>query len=119
MKILEEARDVSIETIYFEGGESFLYYPALIRGVNEALSSGVVFESLTWLPERPLISKPNLLHSIFTTVSPDTFLSSGNRRHLEGGYERLPLIFQREFLQIKFGGLPEIVYSLLQGFFPD
>lgn len=39
-KILDEARGASIETIYSEGCESFLYYPVLIQGVNEALRSG-------------------------------------------------------------------------------
>ena len=39
-KILNEAKDADIKTIYFEGGESFLYYPILVQGVREALDRG-------------------------------------------------------------------------------
>lgn len=39
--ILEQAREVdSMEWIYFEGGEPFLYYPILIRGVQMATAMG-------------------------------------------------------------------------------
>lgn len=40
-KILQQAKDVgSIKTIYFEGGEPFLYYPIMLKGVKEAASAG-------------------------------------------------------------------------------
>jgi len=40
-EILRQAKDVgSIEWIYFEGGEPFLYYPVLLRGVGMAASEG-------------------------------------------------------------------------------
>lgn len=39
--ILNQAEDLdSIEWIYFEGGEPFLYYPLLLRGVQEAKTRG-------------------------------------------------------------------------------
>jgi MoaA/NifB/PqqE/SkfB family radical SAM enzyme len=39
--ILEQARDVdTMEWIYFEGGEPFLYYPVLVGGVRRAAESG-------------------------------------------------------------------------------
>ena len=39
--ILGQARDLgTVESIYFEGGEPFLYYPVLVEGVNEALRNG-------------------------------------------------------------------------------
>jgi MoaA/NifB/PqqE/SkfB family radical SAM enzyme len=45
---LEEIRDIldqaeatgTIETIYFEGGEPFLYYPIMLRGIDEAVGRG-------------------------------------------------------------------------------
>jgi MoaA/NifB/PqqE/SkfB family radical SAM enzyme len=39
--ILQQAREVeTIRTIYFEGGEPFLYYPTLVRGVQMASAMG-------------------------------------------------------------------------------
>lgn len=39
--ILNQAEDVgTVEWIYFEGGEPFLYYPILIKGIQEAASRG-------------------------------------------------------------------------------
>jgi hypothetical protein len=39
--ILQEARDLgTVERIYFEGGEPFLYYAVLAKGVQEAASMG-------------------------------------------------------------------------------
>jgi hypothetical protein len=39
--ILRQAGEVpSIRSIYFEGGEPFLYYPVLLHGVREAVQSG-------------------------------------------------------------------------------
>lgn len=36
--ILKQARDLgTVESIYFEGGEPFLYYPLLVKGVDEAI----------------------------------------------------------------------------------
>ena len=34
--ILRQAREANVEWIYFEGGEPFLYYPLLRRGVRRA-----------------------------------------------------------------------------------
>ena len=40
-QILEQAKDVkSIEWIFFEGGEPFLYYPTLLKGIQEARQRG-------------------------------------------------------------------------------
>jgi len=39
--ILQQAKKIdSIKTIYFEGGEPFLYYPILLKGIQEAASAG-------------------------------------------------------------------------------
>jgi hypothetical protein len=39
--ILKQGRDLeTVEWIYFEGGEPFLYYPILVRGVEEAARMG-------------------------------------------------------------------------------
>ena len=36
-RILQEAKEVgTVTSIYFEGGEPFLYYPVLLRGIIEA-----------------------------------------------------------------------------------
>jgi len=39
-RILEQAKDAGVKSIYFEGGEPFLYYPVLVRGVHEAADMG-------------------------------------------------------------------------------
>jgi organic radical activating enzyme len=40
-RILGQAKEVStVEWIYFEGGEPFLYYPIMYRGIQEAASAG-------------------------------------------------------------------------------
>ena len=39
-RILEQARDAGVRSIYFEGGEPFLYYAELLRGVHEAADMG-------------------------------------------------------------------------------
>jgi len=39
-RILEQAREAGIKSIYFEGGEPFLYYVELVRGVHEAAEMG-------------------------------------------------------------------------------
>jgi len=39
--ILQEARDLgTVESFYFEGGEPFLYYPVLLKSVQEAVHMG-------------------------------------------------------------------------------
>ncbi len=39
--ILEQARDLgTVEWIYFEGGEPFLYYASLLKAVQEAANMG-------------------------------------------------------------------------------
>lgn len=38
--VLEQAREAGVETIYFEGGEPFLYYAILVRGVHKASEMG-------------------------------------------------------------------------------
>ena len=66
-EILEQAAELAtVEQIYFEGGEPFLYYPILAEGVSEAAKRGFqagvvtngywateVEDALTWL--RPLV----------------------------------------------------------------
>ncbi len=39
-QVLLQARDAGVESIYFEGGEPFLYYPVLVNGVHEAARLG-------------------------------------------------------------------------------
>ncbi len=40
-KVLDQARDVStIKSVYFEGGEPFLYYPILVKGIKLANQLG-------------------------------------------------------------------------------
>lgn len=40
-KIVEQAKNHdAVERIYFEGGEPFLYYPVLVKGVEEAVKAG-------------------------------------------------------------------------------
>jgi hypothetical protein len=70
------------------------------------LHSGVVFESLTWLPDWPETRNPNLLQSILTVSSPETFLSPGNFGHLKGGNKRTHgFRINWEFFKIKLRGL--------------
>ncbi len=38
--VLEQAREAGVETIYFEGGEPFLYYAILVQGVHKASEMG-------------------------------------------------------------------------------
>lgn len=38
--ILQQAREAGVRSIYFEGGEPFLYYAELVRGVHEAAGMG-------------------------------------------------------------------------------
>lgn len=39
--ILKQARELkTIKSIYFEGGEPFLYYPVMLKGVQDAVSAG-------------------------------------------------------------------------------
>ena len=37
------------------------------------LPSDVIFERCTWLPERPVIANPRLLHKILTIFLPEVF----------------------------------------------
>ena len=66
--ILEQAKAAGVESIYFEGGEPFLYYALLVRGVNLAHEMGfsvgivsnaywahTVEDALVWL--KPLAGK--------------------------------------------------------------
>lgn len=39
-EVLRQAKDAGIGSIYFEGGEPFLYYPVLVTAVREAASLG-------------------------------------------------------------------------------
>jgi len=39
-RILEQAQDAGVRTIYFEGGEPFLFYAELVRGVQDAAGMG-------------------------------------------------------------------------------
>lgn len=39
-EVLKQAKDAGVETIYFEGGEPFLYYAVLARGVRLAAEMG-------------------------------------------------------------------------------
>jgi MoaA/NifB/PqqE/SkfB family radical SAM enzyme len=39
-EILDQAKEAGVDWIYFEGGEPFLYYPLLVRGVKQASEMG-------------------------------------------------------------------------------
>jgi hypothetical protein len=39
-RILEQAQEAGVRSIYFEGGEPFLYYAELVRGVQDAAGMG-------------------------------------------------------------------------------
>lgn len=39
-RILEQAKEAGVTSIYFEGGEPFLYYAELVRGVRDAADMG-------------------------------------------------------------------------------
>lgn len=39
-QILQQAREAGAGSVYFEGGEPFLYYPVLVRGVHRAAELG-------------------------------------------------------------------------------
>ncbi|GAB4504144.1 MAG: radical SAM protein [Anaerolineales bacterium] len=67
-KVLEQAKTAGVESIYFEGGEPFLYYALLVRGVEMACQKGfrvgivtngywahTVEDALLWL--QPLAGK--------------------------------------------------------------
>lgn len=38
--ILQQAKDAGVSSIYFEGGEPFLYYPILVKAVQQAVQLG-------------------------------------------------------------------------------
>ncbi len=38
--VLEQAREAGVESIYFEGGEPFIYYAILVKGVQKAAEMG-------------------------------------------------------------------------------
>lgn len=40
LQILEQAREAGVTSIYFEGGEPFLYYPILVQAVRRAANMG-------------------------------------------------------------------------------
>jgi MoaA/NifB/PqqE/SkfB family radical SAM enzyme len=39
-RVLEQAKDAGVQWVYFEGGEPFLYYAELVRGVRRAAEMG-------------------------------------------------------------------------------
>ena len=44
---LQQAQDTgTVTSVYFEGGEPFLYYPTLLRGVQLAHEMGFVFNQI-------------------------------------------------------------------------
>ena len=66
--ILEQAKEAGVESIYFEGGEPFLYYALMVRGVERAYEMGfsvgmvsngywaqTTEDALLWL--QPLVGK--------------------------------------------------------------
>ena len=87
-KILHQAKETnSVEWIYFEGGEPFLYYQIMLAGINEAIDLGLKVgivtnsywatseeDALLWLP--PLANKIQDL-----TISSDLFHFSEKVSH--------------------------------------
>lgn len=78
--ILQQARDLgSVSSIYFEGGEPFLYYPTLLRAVQDAAAQGFEVGIVTnayWATSEPdalaaLQPYAGLLQDL--TVSSDLF----------------------------------------------
>ncbi len=39
-QVLDQAKEAGVESIYFEGGEPFLFYPVLVSGVRQAVRMG-------------------------------------------------------------------------------
>jgi hypothetical protein len=40
-EIIDQGRELGVETIYFEGGEPFLYFPLLMAGIDQAHDRGL------------------------------------------------------------------------------
>ena len=58
--VLRQAKDVgTVDSIYFEGGEPFLYYPVLLKAVQSAKSQDFLLECL--LRSRQYVECDNLL----------------------------------------------------------
>ena len=105
--ILEQAKAAGVESIYFEGGEPFLYYALLVRGVEMAYEMGfsvgivsngywahTVEDALVWL--QPLVGKLadlsvscDLFHySEAMLHQADNAVGRGTVRHPGGNHQR-------------------------------
>jgi MoaA/NifB/PqqE/SkfB family radical SAM enzyme len=77
--ILDQAKEAGVTTIYFEGGEPFLYYPVLVRAVHRAadmgFSVGIVSNAYwaTSIPDAEEWLRPFVGRLADLTVSSDLF----------------------------------------------
>ena len=53
--ILKQAREAGADWIYFEGGEPFLYYAVMVRGVNRAAQMGCCPVGYNFVPSPPVL----------------------------------------------------------------
>src|SRR5512140_3564229 len=108
--ILQQAREAGVTSIYFEGGEPFLYYAVLVRAVHKAADMGFsvgivsnaywatsIADAEEWL--RPLLGRLADL-----TVSSDLF-------HCEDCLGELP---QNAIAAAKWMGIPTGMISVAQ-----
>jgi MoaA/NifB/PqqE/SkfB family radical SAM enzyme len=108
--ILEQAKDANVDSIYFEGGEPFLYYPVLVKGVRMAADMGLsvgivsnaywavsVADAMEWL--QPFVGRLSDL-----TVSSDLF-------HCEKCLGETP---QNALTAAKWLGIPTGLISIAQ-----
>ena len=108
--ILQQAKDAGVPSIYFEGGEPFLYYPVLAKAVHKAADMGfevgivsnaywatTIADAEEWL--RPFVGRLADL-----TVSSDLF-------HCEDCLGELP---QNAIAAAKWMGIPTGLISVAQ-----
>jgi MoaA/NifB/PqqE/SkfB family radical SAM enzyme len=106
--ILQQAKEAGVKSIYFEGGEPFLYYAVLVRGVHRAADMGFsvgivsnaywatsIADAEEWL--RPFVGRLADL-----TVSSDLF-------HCEDRFGEMP---QNAIAAAKWMGIPTGMISV-------
>ena len=108
--ILQQAKDTGVTSIYFEGGEPFLYYAVLVKAVRKAadmgFSVGIVSNAYwaTSIPDAEEWLHPFLGRLTDLTVSSDLF-------HCEDYLGELP---QNAIAAAKWMGIPTGMISVAQ-----
>ena len=108
--ILQQAKDTGVTSIYFEGGEPFLYYAVLVKAVRKAadmgFSVGIVSNAYwaTSIPDAEEWLRPFLGRLTDLTVSSDLF-------HCEDYLGELP---QNAIAAAKWMGIPTGMISVAQ-----